>query len=261
MAKIGYLYLRNGAWEGKQLLPFAWINKVTHATVDMHMPWQPELRYSNLFWALPNKHVYMANGKHCQTIMVFADLDVVAVTTGRDVCPLSKLTDYIQSSVKSNMALPSDSASANQLTKKILDVSTEKPTAVATPEMAAIISGKVYRFPRNPANVKSLLLVLTDSQPRYDMELYARDPTKSGPRFTGPIGLDGLYRKGEPTDRGINAIKGTWQDDHKFVIDRLILGQGEPAERWTLTFDGEKLNVRARLGEEPEISVDGETGG
>ena len=63
------------------------------------------------------------------------------------------------------------------------------------------------------------------------------------------------------SDRGINAIKGTWQDDHKFVIDRLILGQGEPPERWNLTFDGEKLNIRGRLGEEPEISVDGETGG
>jgi CubicO group peptidase (beta-lactamase class C family) len=36
MAKIGYLYLRNGVWEGKQLLPSAWIDKVSHATVDMH---------------------------------------------------------------------------------------------------------------------------------------------------------------------------------------------------------------------------------
>jgi short-subunit dehydrogenase len=44
--------------------------------------------------------------------------------------------------------------------------------------------------------------------------------------------------------RGVKAVKGTWQDDHAFVIDRLILGQGKPAERWTLKFDGEKLNVR-----------------
>ena len=70
MAKIGYLYLRKGAWEGKQLLPSAWIDKVTHATVDMP-PLELELRYSNLFWALPNKHVYMAVGYHRQVIMVF----------------------------------------------------------------------------------------------------------------------------------------------------------------------------------------------
>jgi CubicO group peptidase (beta-lactamase class C family) len=38
MAKIGYLYLRNGVWEGMQLLPTAWIDKVRWATVDMHDP-------------------------------------------------------------------------------------------------------------------------------------------------------------------------------------------------------------------------------
>jgi hypothetical protein len=135
--------------------------------------------------------------------------------------------------------------------------------------MAAIISGLVYTFPPNEINVKSLSLILTGPQPHYDIETYARDATKSGPRFTGPIGLDGLYRKGELTYHGfagrlgvprVNAVKGTWQDDHAFVIDRLVLGLGEPAERWTLTFDGEKLNVRGKFPDRPEISVDGKTG-
>jgi CubicO group peptidase (beta-lactamase class C family) len=102
MAKIGYLYLRNGAWEGKQLLPSAWIDKVSHATIDMHLT--PELRYSNLFWALPEQHVYMAVGHHGQLIMVFPDLDVVAVTTGRDNYPLSEFADSISRAVKSDTA-------------------------------------------------------------------------------------------------------------------------------------------------------------
>jgi CubicO group peptidase (beta-lactamase class C family) len=156
MAKIGYLYLRDGVWEGKQLLPSAWIDKMSHATLDMRASWEPELRYSNLFWALPDKHVYMAVGYHGQVIMVFPDLDVVAVTTGRDNYPLSKLADYISSSVKSDTALPADAASAKLLADKIVDVSTEKPTEVGpTSKMAAIISGKVYRFPPNEINVKS----------------------------------------------------------------------------------------------------------
>ncbi len=58
--------------------------------------------------------------------------------------------------------------------------------------------------------------------------------------------IDGVTRVG---------VKGTWQDDHTFVIDRLILGQGRPAERWTLTFDGEKLNVRVKLDNGQEISL------
>jgi CubicO group peptidase (beta-lactamase class C family) len=41
MAKIGYLYLRKGAWEGQELLPPGWIDKVSHATVDMRLGGTP----------------------------------------------------------------------------------------------------------------------------------------------------------------------------------------------------------------------------
>jgi CubicO group peptidase (beta-lactamase class C family) len=57
MAKIGYLYIRKGVWEGKQLLPPDWVNKVSHATVETHL--QQGFRYSNFFWGLPDKPVYM----------------------------------------------------------------------------------------------------------------------------------------------------------------------------------------------------------
>jgi CubicO group peptidase (beta-lactamase class C family) len=75
--------------EGKQLLPSAWIDKVNHATIDMHLGYG--LRYSNCFWALPEKNVYMAVGYSGQVIMVFPDLDVVAVTTGRASLSLNEL--------------------------------------------------------------------------------------------------------------------------------------------------------------------------
>ena len=268
MAKIGYLFLHDGAWEGKQLLPSHRTDEVTRATVDPRAPGEPALRYSDFFWVLPDKHVCAASGYHGQVIMVFPELDVVAVTTGRDNYPLSKLADYIFISVKSDTALASDAPTANLLANKVIDVSTEKRTeAGSPPEMAAIISGKVYRFPPNAIKVKSLSLILTDPLPRYDVEMYVDDATKSGPRFSGPIGLDGLYRKGEPTCpealaiRQVNAVKGTWQDDHIFVVDRLVLGEGQPAEEWRLSFDGKKLRVRAKLGDGSEISTDGETGG
>jgi hypothetical protein len=48
--------------------------------------------------------------------------------------------------------------------------------------------------------MKSLSLILTGPQPHYDMAIYARDATKSDLRLTGPIGLDGPYRKGEQTE-------------------------------------------------------------
>jgi hypothetical protein len=41
----------------------------------------------------------------------------------------------------------------------------------------------------------------------------------------------------------VNAVKGSWLDDHTFVVERRILGHGE-TQRWTLAFDGRKVDVR-----------------
>jgi CubicO group peptidase (beta-lactamase class C family) len=114
MAKIGYLYLRKGVWEGKQLLPPTWIDKVSQATIDMRLG---GLRYSNLFWALPDKHVYMAVGRNGQVIMVSPDLDVVAVTTGRENYRLSEVADSISRSVKSDTSLSADAEGARSCSR------------------------------------------------------------------------------------------------------------------------------------------------
>jgi hypothetical protein len=109
-------------------------------------------------------------------VMVFPDLDVVAVTTARDNHNFGEFAGFISRSVKSDTALPADAASAKLLADKICDVSTEKPTEVGPdPKLAATISGKIYRFPPNEINVKSLSLILVDPQPHYKIEAYARD--------------------------------------------------------------------------------------
>jgi hypothetical protein len=184
------------------------------------------------------------------------------VTTARAYHPLGNLARYVSNSVKSDTALPPDPAGTKLLENEIRDASTEKPTEVGpTSKLATNISGKVYRFAPNELDVKSISLVLTVPHPHYDVEEYGRNTTKPGQRFSGPIGLDGLYRKGEPSPDGVNAVKGNWQDERTFVIDRLLLGQGRPPERWTLKFDGEKLTVSAENENGSEISVDGKTGG
>jgi hypothetical protein len=104
------------------------------------------------------------------------------------------------------------------------------------------------------------------NQPHYDIKTYSRDTTKSGPRFTGPIGLDGLYRKGALTDQGaynpffggppevhvVNAVKGTWvndpPDDHTFVIDWRILGLANSPEEAEATSSLRALFYRLDLG-------------
>ncbi len=258
MAKIGYLYLRHGEWEGRTLVPPAWFESASHATVDMHMKSEPELRYSNFFWALPNKNVYMAVGYHNQVIMVFPALDIVLVTTAKDFYRLGVMADYVSGAVKSETTLAGTSDGAGLLANAIRDVSTEKPTEVGVaPETVATISGKTYTFPGNGLGVKSLTLTLTGPQPRFDLEFFSRNPGAPSIRVGGPIGLDGLYRKGDPTPYGLFAAKGGWMNDHTFVAQSVTLGAGSAEQKWTLSFDDEKLNLRGTDRNGREVSIDG----
>ena len=261
MAKIGYLYLRNGNWEDKQLLRPDWIDKVNHASVNMNATFDPSLRYSNFFWAIPDKHVYMTVGYHCQVIMVLPEVDVVAVMTARDFCPFGKMANFISGAVKSDTALPVDAVGASVLANTIDIAAREKRTEVgATPDIAAAISGKIYKFPDNGLDIKSLSLTLADPNPGYELEVDTHNPVKPSAKFRGPIGLDGLYRKGEAAETGVRAVKGTWLDRHTFAIDVQYLGAGEQ-RKWTLSFTDGKVNFRDKNRQGREISIDGEAGG
>jgi hypothetical protein len=73
-------------------------------------------------------------------------------------------------------------------------------------------------------NVKSLSLTFGDGQPRYGLEMTIPDQRISSIRLAGPIGLDGVYRKGTATPRGVMAMKGTWSDRNTFIIDVRLIG-------------------------------------
>jgi CubicO group peptidase (beta-lactamase class C family) len=267
MAKIGYLYLRHGEWEGKRLIPPGWAEVLNHKTVNMHAPEDPNQSYSNFFWIFPQKHAYMATGIRGQLIAVFPDLDIVAVTTARKFVSFRALIDGVSGAVKSESALPPNSNAIEALANATKDAAVEKPTAVGpTPEIASAISGKAYKFPDNDFGLKSLTVFLADPHPRFEFEIHSHYPTGPSGAYEVPIGLDGLYRKGSPwlfnpNPGKIPAAKGTWLNGQTFVIDMQYLGYGEQRELF-LSFSGEKLNFRYATMDKPDrgVSVDGEQG-
>jgi CubicO group peptidase (beta-lactamase class C family) len=263
MAKIGYLYLRHGEWEGRPLLPPGWADVLNHRLVNMHASQDASQSYSNFFWIFPDRRVYTASGKDGQLIMVFPDLDIVAVTTARKSIKFRTLIDAVSSAVKSESALPSNPNAAEELANAITNAAVEKPTPVGpTPEMAAAISGKTYKFPDNDLRLKSLTFELTDPRPHIETELSLRSPAGSSVTYDMPIGLDGLYRKGAPALDGlypghIPAAKGTWLNGQTFQIDTQDIGYGTQI-KYVLSFNGEKLNIRRTDEEGWQVSVDGE---
>jgi len=110
---------------------------------------------------------------------------------------------------------------------------------------------------------------LVDFGRKHSLDSLLIDTTASL-KFSGPIGFDGHYHNGELVYHGfsdrfegsprVTAAKGTWQGVNTLLIRRLELGQGEPAERWTLMFFGEKLTLLAQFPDDPEILIEGQTG-
>jgi CubicO group peptidase (beta-lactamase class C family) len=240
MARIGYLYLRDGIWNGRQIIPSSWVERAREgrvaATYGFH--------YANLWWSLPEKGAYMALGRHSQIILVIPKLDIVAVMTGilRDdeYYPTARLVEDIASAVKSDGPLPADSVGQSLLAASIGRAATERPSPLGdTPELAKTISGKTYRLGDNPLHVKTFSLRLDDPRPSW--EFTTENAEHLTRRFAGLIGLDGVTRKSQAS-YGIDAIKGRWINGHSFVVERRILGHSE-TQFWTLTFDGTKVEI------------------
>jgi CubicO group peptidase (beta-lactamase class C family) len=258
MARFGYLYLHNGMWEGKQIIPSSWVDRSkagpVMATFGFH--------YANLWWSYPEKGAYMARGRHSQLILILPKLDVVAVMTGalRDTefYSASGLIDDISNAVKSDASLPADPIAKALLATAIRQAATERPSAVGgTPELAKAVSGKTYQFNDNVLNVKSFTLNFLDSDSSWVITTYSRRADRPTERFTGLVGLDGLFRKSPPAPYGINAAKGRWINEHTFAMERRILGHGE-TQTWALTFDGDKVTVNFENTDGFKVELHGE---
>jgi CubicO group peptidase (beta-lactamase class C family) len=76
MAKFGYLYLNEGLWDGKQIVPTTWVN----ASTTNHSP-TPQIYYGYQWWVMPWAGYYSAIGARGQYITVLPELDMVVVFT------------------------------------------------------------------------------------------------------------------------------------------------------------------------------------
>lgn len=259
MARFGYLYLHNGAWEGRRIIPSSWIDRVKQGPV----PASFGLHYANLWWSFPEKGAYFALGRHSQKIVVIPKLDLVAVMTGflRDdeVYSVVGLVNDLYIAVKSDQPLRADPIATALLTKAIAQAATEKPSAVGgTPELAKAVSGKVYRFPDSVLHVKSLALNFLDAGPSWEVTTYPEAAGAPSERLEGPMGLDGFYRMTQPAPYGINAVKGRWIGERTFAAERRVLGRGE-VQTWTLTFDANKVTLTFENTDGVQAELHGET--
>lgn len=80
MARLGYLYLREGGWNGRQIVSPEWVAAATTAWVRQ----DETLGYGYQWWIYPELGGYAAQGLGGQTVLVLPEHELVVVTTAQD---------------------------------------------------------------------------------------------------------------------------------------------------------------------------------
>lgn len=118
IAKFGQLYLQKGMWDGKQLVPEAWVQQATSKQVSNGTSAESDWNqgYGFQFW-ISRHNAYRGDGKDGQFCIVLPELDaVVAITanTANMQGELNVVWDHLLPAFK-NEPLESNAAELDQL--------------------------------------------------------------------------------------------------------------------------------------------------
>ena len=166
LAKIGYLYLNEGRWDGEQIIPSAWVDASTRKYIDATL----QDGYGYQWWIDPDG-VYSARGYAGQYIFVVPDSELVAVFTGNlseeeITVPEILLQIFVIPAAVSTEALPPNPEGVEWLESSIhaAALPATKPEPVAQlPEVARRVSGKTYLLePPDPSGLTSISLIFNE---------------------------------------------------------------------------------------------------
>lgn len=95
LAKIGYLYMKDGVWEGQRLLPEGWVRDSTAPVVRVSEDPSDTRSYGYQWWALPygqGQWSYAAIGYGGQRLLVVPEHDLIGVFTGWNIYDVPALS-------------------------------------------------------------------------------------------------------------------------------------------------------------------------
>lgn len=163
IAKFGQLYLQKGMWNGKRLLPEAWIEDATKFQIQSKGGSRPKEEndwlqgYGYQFWRCRNG-AYRGDGAYGQYCIVMPQQDtVVAITseTSDMQAILDQVWKHILPGIQQTAIAARPSAA---LPQKLASLALPLPTGQATSPTVAKVSGKPYQIADNTLTIKRVLL-------------------------------------------------------------------------------------------------------
>lgn len=240
-AKIGYLWLNRGRWEGRQIISSDWVAN----SVKVQNKTGMDDDYGYGWWIMSGGTYaeFAAVGRGGQRIHVIPDLNLILVTTGGgfnidDVMPF--LTPALINPGGPLPANPMGLANLNSALAAI--VQAPAPNSVAPlPAIAKAISGQTYVLDFNPAQLKSVRLDFNDSV-EAALQLTFGDNRPSSPQ---QVGLDGVYRLA-PGDYNLPlGLRGHWVDAQTFMLERDTIANNDHAT-YVMTFTDNQVVIKGQ---------------
>lgn len=236
MAKLGYLWLNNGRWEDRQIVPGGWM---AAAVQPQAQPPNTGQTYGYGLWLHADRRPaeFEAVGRGGQRIAVVPEKGLVVVFTGGEFEP-GDIGPFIWRALKSDQPLPDNPSGAARLAAAVSAAAAPPRPATYLPSLAKRISGRRYALAANPLNLKSLVLTFSGSaDPQLELDIGDR---RDGPR---PIGMGGVARVSPGGSSGLPvAVSGAWKSDDSFSLEYDEVG-GINAYRMRLRFTGDDVDV------------------
>jgi CubicO group peptidase (beta-lactamase class C family) len=234
IARFGQLYLQKGQWQGRQLLPAAWVEEATFPHADNssmgNVDWQQGYGYQ--FWRCRHG-AYRGDGAFGQYCIVFPAEDaVLAITSGvRDMqAVLNLVWEQVLASMKPG-PLPPDPQAHAKLQEKLNSLTLAPQAGQPTSPLAARVSGRHFFFEPNDQKIESITLEFGEKQDLLSIRNERGDhhlELGHGAWISGVTALDGE----EPAPV---AGTGAWTSDSTYAA-RLSYYQTPYCPRLTFTF-------------------------
>lgn len=259
MARLGQLFLDQGRWEGRQIVPAAWVTAATRPRLKTGGPGTSDYGYG---WRIPTNGgpvTFEAGGRGGQQISILRDLQTVIVINGGGFSS-GELMKQLFAAINPAASLPANPAATERL-RAAIAAAAQPPAArpvTPLPEIASRISGRSWPLPANWLGLRSIALgfrpgastatarlVFGPALKQYQFGIDALVTGRKTITENRPVGLDGVLRLSPGGILGLPVgLRGNWVDAQTFELE-----YNEVANTNTyllrIHFEGDRLRIEA----------------
>ncbi len=250
IAKFGQLYLQKGEWQGRRLVPAAWVEAATAVqTANGSNPrsdWDQGYGYQ--FWR--SRHGYRADGALGQSMLVLPEHDLVIAMTG-GVSEMQPVLDLVWEKLLpavSPSALPENPAARRALQGTLARLSLRLPAGRPSSPVGAAISKRWYDVSDNALGILKLSFDITSPAPALIVRTKDGDARTSfgvGSWVRSKAGPSaGIERVLNVTENAPIAASGAWTADSVFTL-KLVAAETPFSATLAFRFDGDRLSIDA----------------